>query len=143
MFDEVTPLQGNFNKLKMLQKVLNDTPPVSAGGVGWLWWLDIDTVVDPAQVCVCSAVRLLCDQHKLCLHSALLRQMCPNKTPRDIPNVNDHRDCGHGALQTQPLEQYGGRDIVLWGERELVEAGDIQGATTTISLSINVTPCCA
>ena len=46
--------QGNFNKLKMLQKVLNDTPPASAGGAGWLWWLDIDTVVDPAQVCYSS-----------------------------------------------------------------------------------------
>jgi hypothetical protein len=35
----------------MLQKMLNDTPPVEAGGINWLWWLDIDTVVDPAQVC--------------------------------------------------------------------------------------------
>ena len=60
ILNEVTSLQGNFNKLKMLQKVLNDTPPVSAGGVSWLWWLDIDTVLDPAQVRVFSAVRHLC-----------------------------------------------------------------------------------
>lgn len=51
MRDVILALQGNFNKLKMLQKMLNDTPLAGAGGVGWLWWLDIDTVVDPAQVC--------------------------------------------------------------------------------------------
>jgi hypothetical protein len=40
-------------------------------------------------------------------------------------------------LQTLPLEQYQGHDIVLWGERKLVKAGDIQGAC-------NVHPkCCA
>jgi hypothetical protein len=55
---QVIILQGNFNKLKMLQKVLNDTPPVGAGGVSWLWWLDIDTVVDPAQVCTFQRTQL-------------------------------------------------------------------------------------
>lgn len=44
------PPQGNFNKLMMLQKTLNDMPPSSTGGIEWLWWLDIDTVIDPAQV---------------------------------------------------------------------------------------------
>jgi hypothetical protein len=47
---------------------------------------------------------------------------------RDVTNVKDYLRYGCGALQTLPLEQYGGHDIVLWGERELVEAGDIQGA---------------
>lgn len=75
-----TPPQGNFNKLKMLQKVLNDTPPVSAGGVGWLWWLDIDTVLDPAQVCVFRAFRHLCAPVQLfplrySLRYSLLHQM--------------------------------------------------------------------
>jgi hypothetical protein len=44
-------MQGNSNKLMMMQKLLNDTPAVSDGGVDWLWWLDIDTAVDPAQAC--------------------------------------------------------------------------------------------
>ncbi len=33
-------------------------------------------------------------------------------------------------MQVLPLDKYEGHDIVLWGERSLVEAGDIQGATT-------------
>lgn len=32
-----------------------------------------------------------------------------------------------------PLEKYEGKDIVLWGERPLVEAGDIQGAAVDCS----------
>jgi hypothetical protein len=48
-------LQGNSNKLMMLQKLLNDTPPVAAGGVDWLWWLDIDIAIDPAQACCCPS----------------------------------------------------------------------------------------
>jgi hypothetical protein len=47
----ILQMQGNSNKLMMLQKLLNDTPPVSAGGVDWFWWLDIDTAIDPAQAC--------------------------------------------------------------------------------------------
>lgn len=46
-------LQGNSNKLMMLQKLLNDTPPVAAGSVDWFWWLDIDIAIDPAQACRC------------------------------------------------------------------------------------------
>ena len=30
-------------------------------------------------------------------------------------------------VQRLPLEKYAGHDIVLWGERGRVEAGDIQG----------------
>jgi hypothetical protein len=104
----------------MLQKVLNDTPPVSAGGAGWLWWLDIDTVLDPAQVC--SAQSGPCAD---CATSALLRADVLEQNP---PRREGLLRRGWDALQTLPLEQYGGHDIVLWGERELVEAGDIQGA---------------
>ena len=112
--------QGNFNKLKMLQKVLNDTPPASAGGAGWLWWLDIDTVVDPAQVCYSSPWSVICaEQCRLC-HQ---RSASVSAQPPGCEGL-----ITYGALQALPLEQYGGHDIVLWGERELVEAGDIQGA---------------
>ena len=52
-------LQGNSNKLMMLQKLLNDTPPVSSGGVDWLWWLDIDIAIDPAQ----ASMLLSCAMH--------------------------------------------------------------------------------
>ncbi len=48
-------LQGNFNKLKAMQKLLNDTEAGVPEGVGWLWWLDIDTVIaDPLQACFMS-----------------------------------------------------------------------------------------
>lgn len=35
-------------------------------------------------------------------------------------------------MQALPLEKYEGHDIVLWGDRPLVEAGDIQGAHLTL-----------
>lgn len=66
------PVQGNFNKLKMLQKLLNDTPADGISGIGWLWWIDIDTVVDPAQVRLCSPGHWqlwhYCKQHMTDMH---------------------------------------------------------------------------
>jgi galactosyl transferase GMA12/MNN10 family len=83
----VPQTQGNFNKVSMIYKILEETPRTEAE---WIWWLDIDALI----VDVATAL---------------------------------------------PLERYASADLVVWGDRQRIALGDMEGAFSLVDAASGYT----